>query len=72
MMAWTGNVMFGKNKLHADSMGDLAVYVAMLAAVVAFSYGFYRLFESRTYRVRRWLKAQLFKQPQPAAAGAKQ
>lgn len=69
MLAWLGTVMLGKNKLDASSVGDLAIYVLMLAGVVIFSYGFYRLFEARTYRVRRWLKAQLVKPPLAQAAG---
>ncbi len=70
MLGWLGSVMFGKNKLDANNLGDLGVYAAMLGLVVLFSYAFYRLFEARTYRVRRWLKAQLMKKPLPGAATA--
>ncbi|QYF93525.1 acyltransferase family protein [Massilia sp. PAMC28688] len=70
MLAWLGRVVLGKNKLAAASVGDLAIFLAMLAVVVLFSYGFYRLFEARTYRVRRWLKSQLTKKPLPGVAAA--
>ena len=70
MLAWLGKVLFGRNKLDAHNLGDLAIYVAMLGGVVLFSYGFYRLFEARTYRVRRWLKSQLVKAPLAQAAAS--
>lgn len=70
MLAWLGTVTLGRNKLAASSVTDLAVYLTLLGTVVLFSYGFYRLFEARTYRVRRWLKSQLTKKPLPEAAAA--
>lgn len=69
-LGWLGCVLFGKNRVHADSLGDLAIYLAMLTAVVVFSYGFYCLFEARTYRVRRWLKSQLMSAPLRSSAAA--
>ena len=40
-------------------------YVAMLAFVLLFAYGFYRLFEAHTGAVRRVLKKLLRAKPQP-------
>jgi peptidoglycan/LPS O-acetylase OafA/YrhL len=65
LLGWLGMHLLGKRALAPDSLADLGVYVAMLAAVVVFSYGFYRLFEARTYQVRRWLKGVLSRAPQP-------
>ena len=65
MLAWLGVHLFGKSALAADSLADLGIYVAMLTCVVLFAYGFYRLFEARTYQVRRWLKGILSRTPLP-------
>ena len=65
MLGWLGTHLFDKNALVHDSLGDLGLFVAMLVTVVLFSYGFYRLFEARTYQVRRWLKSSLSRAPQP-------
>ena len=65
MLAWLGVHLFGKSALAADSVADLGIYMAMLTFVVLFAYGFYRLFEARTYQVRRWLKAMLSRTPLP-------
>lgn len=59
LLRWLGQHLFGVDKLAADSPLDLLVYLAMLAIVVWFSYGFYRLFEARTGQVRRTLKKLL-------------
>jgi len=56
VLGWLGMTLFGQNRLGADSIADLGIYVLMLGMVIAFAYGFYRLFEARTYQVRRWLK----------------
>lgn len=56
MLGWLGMTLFGRSKLGADSIVDLGVYLVMLAMVIGFAYGFYRLFEARTVQVRRWLK----------------
>lgn len=59
MLGWLGMTLFGSSKLGADSIADLGIYLAMLGLVIAFAYGFYRLFEARTYQVRRRLKSLL-------------
>lgn len=56
MLGWLGLTLFGTSKLGASSLADLGLYIVMLALVVGLAYGFYRLFEARTYQVRRWLK----------------
>jgi len=56
MLQWLGEHLFGRTMLRPDHIADLGVYVVMLGIVVGFSYGFYRLFEARTYQVRRSLK----------------
>lgn len=61
---WLGGTLFGKRTLTADHPLQLLVYLVLLTAVVLLAYGFYRLFEARTYQVRRWLK-QLLLAPQP-------
>ena len=65
MLGWLGAHLLNKRQLAADSMLDLGIYFAMLSVVVLFSYGFYRLFEARTYQVRRWLKGILSSTPLP-------
>jgi len=59
MLGWLGMTLFGARKLGAGNIADLGIYIAMLGMVIAFAYGFYRLFEARTYQVRRWLKSLL-------------
>lgn len=58
MLAWLGKVMAGRSTLDAHALPDLGWYFALLGIVMLFSYGFYRLFEANTYRVRRWIKAK--------------
>jgi peptidoglycan/LPS O-acetylase OafA/YrhL len=73
MLGWLGVHLLGKSKLSPDSLADLGIYCAMLLLVVLFAYGFYRLFEARTYQVRRALKGALSRAPLPnrrAAPGA--
>lgn len=65
MLGWLGVHLFDKKALAPDSLVDLGIYVAMLATVLLFSYGFYLLFEARTYQVRRWLKGLLSSTPLP-------
>lgn len=65
MLGWLGVHLLDKRQLAADDLADLGIYFAMLATVVLFSYGFYRLFEARTYQVRRWLKGMLSSAPLP-------
>ena len=66
MLHWLGLHLFGYQRLDGDSVADLGAYLAMLAVVVGFAYGFYRLFEARTGQVRRALKKLL---PRPAQPG---
>lgn len=66
MLHWLGLHMFGYQRLDGDSVADLGAYLAMLAVVLGFAYGFYRLFEARTGQVRRALKKLL---PRPAQPG---
>jgi peptidoglycan/LPS O-acetylase OafA/YrhL len=65
MLGWLGAHLFDKTSLSPDSLADFGIYVAMFGAVVLFSYGFYRLFEARTYQVRRWMKGALCRTPLP-------
>ena len=65
MLGWLGVHLWGKKGLAPDSLADLGLYCAMLAVTVLFAYGFYRLFEARTYQVRRWLKGMLSSTPLP-------
>jgi hypothetical protein len=64
LLAWLGTTLLGTRTLNANHPLHLLVYLAMLSTVVLLAYGFYRLFEARTYQVRRWLK-QLLLAPQP-------
>ncbi|HEY0061836.1 MAG TPA: acyltransferase family protein [Telluria sp.] len=63
-LAWLGDILFGRSRLDAAHPAQLLVYGGLLAVVVLFSYGFYRLFEARTHQVRRWFKHMLLA-PQP-------
>lgn len=65
MLRWLGQHLFGVSRMQAGSLLDLAIYLAMLALVVGFAYGFYLLFEARTGQVRRILKKLLLAKAQP-------
>jgi peptidoglycan/LPS O-acetylase OafA/YrhL len=66
MLRWLGQHLFNAPpRLRADSPLDLLVYLAMLAMVLSFAYGFYWLFEARTGQVRRVLKKLLLGRDQP-------
>ena len=56
MLGWIGLHLFGRAQLRPDSLADFAVYGLMLVLMTAFAYGFYLLFEARTYQIRRWAK----------------
>ena len=56
MLGWIGLHLFGRRQLRPDSLADLGVYCVMLVLMTAFAYGFYLLFEARTYQIRRWAK----------------
>jgi peptidoglycan/LPS O-acetylase OafA/YrhL len=56
IMGYVGMTLFGRRQFGADSLADLGMYCGMLAMVLAGAYGFYLLFEARTYAVRRWTK----------------
>ncbi|MCY0910729.1 acyltransferase family protein [Massilia antarctica] len=56
IMGYLSMTLFGQRRLGADSLAGLAAYVGLLALVLLFAYGFYRLFEARTHALRRWLK----------------
>ena len=56
LLGHLGMVWLGRRALGADSLHDLAVYLAILGFLLVFSYGFYRLFEARTFAVRRFVK----------------
>ncbi|UUZ54938.1 hypothetical protein LP419_02990 [Massilia sp. H-1] len=64
LVAWLGTTLLGTRTIGADHPLQLLVYAAILALVVLLAYGFYRLFEARTFQVRRWLK-HLLLAPQP-------
>ncbi|HEU4776842.1 MAG TPA: acyltransferase family protein [Telluria sp.] len=64
LFKWLGTTLLGTHTISAVHPLHLLVYVALLAAVVLLAYGFYRLFEARTYQVRRWFK-HLLLSPQP-------
>lgn len=59
LMGYLGMTVFGRRQFSADSLGDLGIYLGMLAMVIVCAYGFYLLFEARTYAVRRWAKELL-------------
>ncbi len=65
MLGWLGMHLVGSNQLSADKLSHLAIYFAMLGAIVVFAYGFYCLFEARTYQVRRYLKGMFSRSPLP-------
>ncbi|WP_426101972.1 acyltransferase family protein [Massilia sp. TSP1-1-2] len=65
MLGWLGVHLFDKRQLAPDSPANLGMYCAMLAMMVLFAYGFYRLFEARTCQGRRWLKGMLSSTPLP-------
>ncbi|ATQ77792.1 hypothetical protein CR152_27290 [Massilia violaceinigra] len=56
IIGYVGMTLFGCRQMAANSLADLGVYLAMLAVVLASAYGFYLMFEARTYAVRRWVK----------------
>lgn len=71
MLEWLGRHLLGRSQLRPDALSDLGIYFLMLGFVVAFAYGFYRMFEARTYQVRRWLKNLAGASPVVAAGAAK-
>ncbi|MDQ1832174.1 acyltransferase family protein [Massilia scottii] len=56
IIGYLGMTLFGCRQMTANSLADLGVYLAMLAVVLVSAYGFYLMFEARTYAVRRWVK----------------
>ena len=68
MAAWLGTHLLGTNEMPADRLAGLGAYLLLLAALLLFSYGFYWLFEARTFAVRRWLKDLFLTRRQPDAA----
>ncbi|NHZ34004.1 acyltransferase [Massilia sp. CCM 8692] len=72
IIGYVGMTLFGRRQFSADSVGDLGIYLGMLLAVIVGAYGFYLLFEARTYAVRRrmkaWLMGRADSAPQPAPA----
>jgi len=62
LMRHVGMQVFGRDRLSPHAPLDYAIYFGMLLAVVAAAWLSYLLFESHTFRVRRFIKAQL--QPQ--------
>lgn len=65
MFGWLGVHLLNQRHLAPERLADLGAYLALLALVMLFSYGFYCLFEARTDEVRRWLKASLSSAPLP-------
>ena len=63
MLGWLGMTLFGMRHMDASSPLHLLIYLAMLGAVLMFAYGFYCLFEARTYQVRRAIKSMLVTGP---------
>ncbi len=59
LLAWLGQHLLAMHSIDVEHWSGLLLYCAMLAAVLLFAYGFYRLFEARTPQVRHWIKAQL-------------
>lgn len=74
IMGYVGMTVFGRRQFAADSLADLGIYIGMLIAVLVCAYGFYLLFEARTYAVRRWMKDLLMGRidSAPRSAPAKQ
>lgn len=62
LMRHVGMQVFGRDRLAPDAPLDYAIYLGMLLAVVAVAWLSYLLFESHTFRVRRFVKTLL--QPQ--------
>ncbi|MEO7578326.1 MAG: acyltransferase [Massilia sp.] len=54
---------WGLRQLSPHEPLHFAIYLGMLATLLAGSYLSYRLFESQTYRIRRWLKRLLLQHP---------
>lgn len=66
-----GLQQFGRSRLSPDAPLDYAIYLGMLLCLMAFAYLSYLLFESRTFRIRRSVKALLDTQlKRPAVASA--
>ncbi len=62
LLGWMGTKLLGRSMLSAGSLADLGLYILMLIATLAFAYGFYLVFEARTFLVRRWLRSMLLRQ----------
>jgi peptidoglycan/LPS O-acetylase OafA/YrhL len=58
---------WGLRQLSPNEPLHFAIYVGMLAILLATSYLSYRLFESQTYQIRRRLKRMLLQRPARAA-----
>lgn len=71
MLRWLGTHLFGRSQLDPARIGDLGLYFVMLGIVVAFAYCFYRMFEARTYQVRRSVKRLIADDNQVRAVAAK-
>lgn len=65
MLRWLGQHLLGATRMQASSAFDLVLYLALLAVVVGFAWGFYTLFEARTGQVRRIMKKLLLGKAQP-------
>lgn len=70
LLHWLGRHLFGAHMLRADRALDLFIYLALLAVVAGFAYGFYRLFEARTGQVRRLMKRLLLERTRPGVRPA--
>lgn len=70
MLEWLGLHLMDRRQLAPDQLADLGIYFLMLAIIVGFAYGFYRMFEAHTYQVRRWLRTQLLSDTVAAARTA--
>ena len=70
LLHWLGRHLFGAHMLRADRGLDLFIYLALLAVVAGFAYGFYRLFEARTGQVRRLMKRLLLERTRPGVRPA--
>jgi peptidoglycan/LPS O-acetylase OafA/YrhL len=57
---------WGLRELSPHEPLHFAIYLGMLATLLVGAYLSYRLFESRTYRIRRLLKRMLLQRPAPA------
>lgn len=66
LLHWLLWHLFGARMLAVDSALGLLAYAALLAVVLAFAYGFYRMFEARTGQVRRVMKALLLGRMRPS------